>query len=171
MLFRSLLFINSWCQVPENFFVRGGLDVLEAFAILHKRYPQLRLTMRTALPSLADHYHRILEDGWVRVVHRYMTAEEMADLHAESHIFLLPAARVHIVSLLQAMSYGLAVVASDLGRGSGAAGGCARSSAAAQVVWYCGMVFLTACSSRGRSFAMATRPAWPPRIPWPCARQ
>src|SRR5438552_2349187 len=37
----------------------------------------------------------------------------MADLHAKSHIFLLPAARVHIVSLLQAMSYGLAVVASD----------------------------------------------------------
>ena len=39
--------------------------------------------------------------------------EEMADLHADSHIFLLPAARVHIVSLLQAMSYGLPVVASD----------------------------------------------------------
>jgi glycosyltransferase involved in cell wall biosynthesis len=37
----------------------------------------------------------------------------METLHAGSHIFLLPAARVHIVSLLQAMSYGLAVVASD----------------------------------------------------------
>ena len=54
----DLLFINSWCQVPENFFVRGGLDVLEAFAILRERYPQLRLTMRTALPALDDHYHR-----------------------------------------------------------------------------------------------------------------
>src|SRR5947199_5676853 len=42
-----------------------------------------------------------------------MTTEEMAALHADSHIFLLPAARVHIVSLLQAMSYGLAVVTSD----------------------------------------------------------
>src|SRR5262245_29347494 len=27
-----LLFINSWCQIPENFYLRGGLDVLEAFA-------------------------------------------------------------------------------------------------------------------------------------------
>jgi len=44
---------------------------------------------------------------------RFLTSEEMADLHARSHIFLLPAARVHIVSLLQAMSYGLAVVGSD----------------------------------------------------------
>jgi glycosyltransferase involved in cell wall biosynthesis len=108
-----LLFINSWCQVPENFYVRGGLDVLEAFAVLRRRYPQLRLTLRTALPDLAPHYHHILESGWVRVINRFLPAEEMASLHAGSHIFLLPAARVHIVSLLQAMSYGLAVVGSD----------------------------------------------------------
>ncbi len=108
-----LLFINSWCQVPENFYVRGGLDVLEAFAILHERYPQLRLTMRTALPVFDDHYQRILESGWVRLVNRFLTNEEMSELHANSHIFLLPAARVHIVSLLQAMAHGLAVVGSD----------------------------------------------------------
>ncbi|MBA4063033.1 MAG: hypothetical protein C0501_04865 [Isosphaera sp.] len=108
-----LLFINSWCQVPENFFLRGGLEVLEAFDQLRRKYPQVRLTMRTALPLLDDHYHRIVESGWVRVVNRFMSAGEMADLHAGSHVFLLPAARVHIVSLLQAMSYGLPVVGSD----------------------------------------------------------
>ncbi|HVS38234.1 MAG TPA: glycosyltransferase family 4 protein [Gemmataceae bacterium] len=108
-----LLFINSWCQVPENFYVRGGLDILEAFAILRERYPQLRLTLRTALPALDAHYHRIIEAGGVRLIDRFLTPEEMAALHAESHIFLLPAARIHIVSLLQAMSYGLAVVGSD----------------------------------------------------------
>src|SRR5262249_26468113 len=48
-----------------------------------------------------------------RVIDRFLTNEEMDALHADSHVFLLPAARVHIVSLLQAMSYGLAVVASD----------------------------------------------------------
>lgn len=109
----ELLFINSWCQVPENFYVRGGLDVLEAFAILRERYPRLRLTMRTALPALHDHYLRIIEGGGIRIVNRFLTNEEMAALHADSHVYLLPAARVHIVSLLQAMSYGLAVVGSD----------------------------------------------------------
>jgi glycosyltransferase involved in cell wall biosynthesis len=109
----ELLFINSWCQVPENFFVRGGLDVLEAFVVLRKKYPNLRLTMRTALPTLDDHYLRIIENTGVRVVNRILSDEEMAALHADSDIFLLPAARVHIVSLLQAMSYGLAVVGSD----------------------------------------------------------
>lgn len=108
-----LLFINSWCQAPTNFNLRGGLEILEAFDTLRIRYPQLRLTMRTNLPGLDDYYRRIIERGWVRMIDRFTTAEEMADLHANSHIFLLPAARVHIVSLLQAMSYGLAVVASD----------------------------------------------------------
>jgi glycosyltransferase involved in cell wall biosynthesis len=108
-----LVFVNSWCQVPGNLYVRGGLDVLEAFAILHERYPQLRLTLRTQLPAVEAHYRRILEKSWVRVIDRIMSAEEMANLLAESHIFLLPSARVHIVSLLQAMSHGLAVVTSD----------------------------------------------------------
>ncbi len=109
----DLLFVNSWSQIPACFYGRGGLDVLEAFAILRERYPQLRLTMRTSLPVLADHYHRLIESGWVRIIDRFLSAREMAELHAQSHIFLLPAARVHIVSLLQAMSHGLAVVASD----------------------------------------------------------
>jgi glycosyltransferase involved in cell wall biosynthesis len=108
-----LLFTNSWHQMTGNFFLRGGLDVLEAFAILHERYPQLRLTLRTHLPGLQLRYHRIIEKGWVRVIDRFSSAREMETLLAESHIYLLPAARVHIVSLLQAMAYGLVVVTSD----------------------------------------------------------
>jgi glycosyltransferase involved in cell wall biosynthesis len=109
----DVVFINSWCQVPANFFVRGGLDVLEAFAVLHERYPQLRLTLRTELPPLDRYYLRIIETGWVRVIDRFLSGEEMDELLSQSHVFLLPSARVHIVSLLQAMSYGLAVVTSD----------------------------------------------------------
>jgi glycosyltransferase involved in cell wall biosynthesis len=109
----NLLFINSWCQVPENFYVRGGLDVLEAFAVLKRKFPNLTLTIRTQLPALDDHYLRVLEQPGVRVISRFLSDDEMAELHASSDVFLLPAARVHIVSLLQAMSYGLAVVGSD----------------------------------------------------------
>ncbi len=109
----NLLFINSWCQQPGNLHFRGGLDVLEAFAILHERYPQVRLTLRSDLPELDGHYHRILESNWVRVINRFLPSEDMEALHAESHIFLLPSARIHIVSLLQAMAAGLAVVTSD----------------------------------------------------------
>jgi glycosyltransferase involved in cell wall biosynthesis len=109
----NLLFINSWHQMPCNFPLRGGYDVLEAFGILHERYPQLRLTLRTELPELDEHYHRIIETGWVRVIRRFLPPDEMEALLADSHVFLLPAARIHVVSLLQAMAHGLAVVTSD----------------------------------------------------------
>src|SRR5207248_2459459 len=72
-----LLFTNSWHQMPGNFFLRGGLDVLEAFDILHERYPQLRLTLRTRLPGLNVRYHRLIEKGWVRIVDRFLSAREM----------------------------------------------------------------------------------------------
>jgi glycosyltransferase involved in cell wall biosynthesis len=109
----NLLFINSWCRIPTNLHCRGGLELIEAFAILHQRYPQVRLTVRSDLPELDGHYHRILESGWVRIINRFLSADEMEALLAESHIFLLPAARIHVVSLLQAMAAGLAVVTSD----------------------------------------------------------
>jgi glycosyltransferase involved in cell wall biosynthesis len=109
----NLLFTNSWHQMPESFFVRGGLDVLEAFDVLRRRYPQARLTVRSALPRLDERHYRILESGWVRVIDRFVPAERMSELQRESHVFLLPAARIHIVSVLQAMAHGQALVVSD----------------------------------------------------------
>jgi glycosyltransferase involved in cell wall biosynthesis len=109
----NVLFTNSWHQMPGSFFVRGGLDVLEAFDVLRRRYPQLRLTIRAQLPPLEERYQRMLLDGWVRVIDRFLPAELMTELQRDSHIYLLPSARIHIVSVLQAMSYGQAVVASD----------------------------------------------------------
>jgi glycosyltransferase involved in cell wall biosynthesis len=108
-----LLYTTSWHQQSAGFHCRGGLDLLEAFAILRRRFPQLRLTMRTNLPKMDSHYHRLIDDNWVRVIDRFLTTEEMVALHADSHLYLLPSARIHVVSLLQAMSHGLAVVASD----------------------------------------------------------
>jgi glycosyltransferase involved in cell wall biosynthesis len=109
----NLLFTNSWHQMPNSFFLRGGLDVLEAFDVLRRHYPQVRLTIRSSLPPLPARYQRMLLDGWVRVIDHFLPADLMADLQRESHVFLLPAARVHIVSVLQAMAYGQAVVVSD----------------------------------------------------------
>lgn len=109
----DLLFTNSWHQGANNFFLRGGLDVLEAFDVLRRRFPNVRLTLRSALPELSERHSRIIRDGWVRVIPDFVSAESMRDLLAESHVYLLPAARIHVVSLLQAMGSGLAVVASD----------------------------------------------------------
>lgn len=107
------LFTSSWHQNPGSLFLRGGLEVLEAFEILQERYPQVRLTLRTGLPNLDARYRRIIEKCWVRVIDRYLPNEDMDDLMRSTHVFVLPAARIHIVSLLKAMAYGQVVVTSD----------------------------------------------------------
>ncbi len=109
----DLLFTNSWHQDPNSFYLRGGLEVLDAFDILRARYPQVRLTLRSGLPALPRRYGRIVEDGWVRVIGRFLPDDELDELLRSMHVFLLPAARVHIVSVLKAMAYGQAVVVSD----------------------------------------------------------
>ena len=109
----DLLFTCSWHQIPESFFWRGGLDLLRAFETIHERYPHVRLTLRTRLPSMPSRFRRILEQCWVRVIDRYLPDDEMDALMRGAHIFVLPAARIHVVSVLRAMAYGQVVVASD----------------------------------------------------------
>jgi glycosyltransferase involved in cell wall biosynthesis len=110
----ELLFAGPWDQDPDGFFLRGGLDVLEAFALLHARYPRLRLTLRSRLPPrLSQHHHRLIERCWVRVIQRPLSDEEMGQLLRQAHVYLLPAARLHATSVLRAMSYGVVPVVSD----------------------------------------------------------
>ncbi len=110
----ELLFTGPWQPAADGFFLRGGLDVLEAFAVLHERYPRLRLTLRCRLPPrLGQRYHRIIERCWVRVTHRILQDEEMGELLRGAHVYLLPAARLHTAAVLRAMSYGVVPVVSD----------------------------------------------------------
>jgi glycosyltransferase involved in cell wall biosynthesis len=109
----ELLFVNSWAQQPVSFGLRGGFDILEAFRILKQHYPRLRLTLRTTLPKIARHYQQIVAHDDVQIIDRVVSDEEMTQLHQQADIFLLPAGRIHIVSLLGAMSHGLPVVVSD----------------------------------------------------------
>ncbi|MGA2916324.1 MAG: glycosyltransferase [Sedimentisphaerales bacterium] len=108
-----ILFNNSWHQDSRNFFIRGGLDVLAAFDRLHKNYPNVLLTLRTSLPSMNPRYMRIIEQNHIGVIDRFLPDQEWETLMINSDIYLLPSDRIHVVSILEAMSYGLAVVASD----------------------------------------------------------
>jgi glycosyltransferase involved in cell wall biosynthesis len=110
----SLLFTNSWHQGASGFYLRGGLDVLEAYSKLYSEYKNLRLIVRSKLPDDLDgRYHQIIEHCNVTVIDRFLPADEVRSLFENSDIYLLPSARLHVVSILQAMAYGLTVVASD----------------------------------------------------------
>jgi glycosyltransferase involved in cell wall biosynthesis len=110
----KLLFTNSWHQEADSFYVRGGLDVLEAFAALHADGFAVELVLRTALPiDLPERYRAMLSRLPITVLDQKLEPEEMTRVVAGCDVYVLPAARLHVVSILQAMAYGRAVVASD----------------------------------------------------------
>ncbi|MCD4830507.1 MAG: glycosyltransferase [Anaerohalosphaeraceae bacterium] len=108
-----MLFNNSFHQDPRSFFIRGGLDVLSAFDKLHKIHPETHLIIRTALPEIDDRYMEIIERNQVELIDSFLPVDEWESLMSSSDIYLLPSDRIHVISTLEAMSYGLAVVVSD----------------------------------------------------------
>ena len=110
----TLLFTNSWHQGATGFYLRGGLDLLEAYSMLQLENKNLRLIVRSKLPDDLDRrYHQIIERCNVTVIDRFLPADEIRSLFDSADIYVLPSARLHVVSILQAMAHGLAVVASD----------------------------------------------------------
>ena len=110
----TLLFTNSWHQGATGFYLRGGLDVLEAYSKLYSEYKNLRLIVRSKLPTDLDgRYRQIIERCNVTVIDRFLPADEIQLLFESSDIYLLASARLHVVSILQAMAHGLTIVASD----------------------------------------------------------
>lgn len=107
-------FNNSWHQGVHSFFLRGGVSVLECFEqLLARKYP-VTLVLRSALPpKIQNRFASLLSHPNIEVIDRFMTAEEYVGLLRSSHYFLLPSARIHTVSLLEAMYYGTVPIVSD----------------------------------------------------------
>jgi len=113
-----VLFSSSWHQNQVGFFVRGGVDLLEAFDRVAARDSRLHLTVRCAIPGgwCKDRFGELQAKygrDRVRNLSAYLPPEEWRGLLLSSDIFALPAARIHVVSLLEAMAHGVTVLTSD----------------------------------------------------------
>jgi len=110
----TILFTNSWHQAATGFYLRGGLDVLEAYSVVFSKHAHLRLILRSKLPQdLHTRYRQIIERCNVQVIDQFLSEEEMEALFSSADIYVLPSARLHVVSILQAMASGLAIVVAD----------------------------------------------------------
>lgn len=109
-----LFFNNSWHQAPMNFLLRGGLFVLNACERLFRDGAPFHLTIRSQLPpEIGERYRSLLSSPAVSIFGGYLDWQSYSMLMSGCHVYLLPAARVHVYSLLEAMYHGLAVVTSN----------------------------------------------------------
>jgi glycosyltransferase involved in cell wall biosynthesis len=109
-----LLFMGS-ANLAGEFQMRGGKEVLDAFRILSARYPAVRLTIRSDIPAdIARRYEDVLTLPSVRWISDWVSAEELEQLYTSASALVLPGHYDNWLVVLEAMSYGLPVIATDV---------------------------------------------------------
>jgi glycosyltransferase involved in cell wall biosynthesis len=108
----KLLFVGS-ANIPGEFEYKGGKEVLEAFFLLQKKYPNIELIVRSDLPAeLKAIYAARMKNvqfiegiiPWTLLENQFQTAD----------IFLFPTHSTPGLAILDAMSYELPVITTDL---------------------------------------------------------
>ena len=86
--------------------------LLEAFSALRKRFPQLELVIRSKVP--AEVYAKYRNAPGIRIVQDILPWEEFEGLFQSADIFVCPAHLTPSMAFLDAMSYELPIVTTDI---------------------------------------------------------
>ena len=105
-----LLFVGS-ANIPGNFRVKGGGEVLEAFTILHQSYPNLELVSRSDVPEEIKTKYKGLDN---LTLGKTIPWEQLVEEFKSSDIFLFPSHATPAFAILDAMSYELPVITTDV---------------------------------------------------------
>ena len=105
-----LLFVGS-ANISGNFRVKGGGEVLEAFAILHQSYPNLELVSRSDVPDELKTKYKGLDNLTLGDV---VPPKQLEEEFKSSDIFLFPSHATPAFAILDAMSYELPVITTDV---------------------------------------------------------
>ena len=107
----KLLFVGS-ANIPGEFEYKGGKEVLEAFALLCKEHSNLELVIRSDIPKQIRNKYRGL--GNLRLIGEIIPWEQLEQEFKSADIFLLPSHSTPGLAILDAMSYELPVITTDV---------------------------------------------------------
>jgi glycosyltransferase involved in cell wall biosynthesis len=110
----SLLFLGTVHPQMMPFEERGGIELLEAFKILNKEYNNLELVIRAKVPKyIHDEYSQILAEKNVKVFEQVLPRQQLEYIMKNADLFLFPGHITPALTILDAMSYELPVVATN----------------------------------------------------------
>lgn len=107
----KLLFVGS-ANIHGEFEYKGGKEALEAFILLTKKYSNLELTVRSDVPKqIKDKYKGL---GNLRLIEGIIPWEQLEQEFKSADLFLFPSHSTPGLAILDAMSYELPVVTTDV---------------------------------------------------------
>jgi hypothetical protein len=117
-----LTFTNSFGGQKNNFPLRGGMECLLAFKQLYETgYTELYLNLTGEVKLEKDLLEwfqncpnvNIFEPNTVRHDRKMLTEETIHDILVDTDIFLIPACRIHSMSVVRSLCYGNIVIGSN----------------------------------------------------------
>lgn len=108
----KLLFVGSSNIPLGEFEYKGGKEVLEAFLALREKYPEIQLVVRSTIPTSIKARFEGLPN--VRLIEGIIPWDQMEQEFLTADIFVYPAHCTPGLAILDAMSYELPVVTTDV---------------------------------------------------------
>lgn len=106
----NILFTGT-TNMEEDFYSRGGTEVIHTFLKLSKISDEIKLIIRCKIP---EYEKSLLKNKNVEIYENPLSNEEFEELFLKSDLFLFPAYIGYALTILEAMSYGLPIITSDL---------------------------------------------------------
>jgi len=99
-------------RADYNFHLKGGKEVVEAFVILSKKYDNLELVLRTEVPQQYKEICRKFHN--IKLIEEPVPWEQLEQEYKTADIFLFPGHDTPFGVILEAMSYEMPVIATDV---------------------------------------------------------
>ncbi|MCZ7399987.1 MAG: glycosyltransferase family 4 protein [Candidatus Methanoperedens sp.] len=107
----KLLFVAS-INIPKDFDIKGGKEVLESFLRLNNRYDNLELVIRSYVPKHIKEKFKQIKN--IQIIDEIIQWEELEKEFKSADIFLFPSHNTPGMVILEAMSYELPVITTDV---------------------------------------------------------
>lgn len=108
-----ILFTNSLHQDPTSFYIRGGHHLLKAFQLIRRDRPQTELTILSSVPQDIGKWFTSEDLVGVTWMQNRVDDSTLDYLYLTHHIFALPTAGLHSLSILRALASGCIPLISD----------------------------------------------------------
>ena len=106
-----LLFVSS-ANIPKDFDIKGGKEVFEAFSQLNQKYDNLELIIRSFVPEHIKEKYKKLQN--IRIIDEIISWGALEKEFQSADIFLFPSHNTPGMAILDAMSYELPVITTDV---------------------------------------------------------
>jgi len=107
----KVLFVGSQ-NLPRDFDIKGGKEVLEAFNELNSQYKNLELTVRSYVPEKIKLKYSKFKN--IKIIDQIIPWSMLDEEFKTSDIFLYPSHHTPGLAILDAMSYELPVITTDV---------------------------------------------------------